>query len=53
MDGPFVIGFEEDIPSDSPHDVQGKGNVVRLMVYYQQQNFNTEIDCHRAWLQRK
>jgi len=38
-------------PSDSPHDVQGRGNTTSPSEYYQQDNLHRLVARHRAWIE--
>jgi len=37
-------------PSDSPHEVQGRGNAITPPEYYQQENLRRLLARHRAWI---
>ena len=37
-------------PSDSPHEVQGRGNAIPPSEYFREQNFRDSLIRHRAWL---
>lgn len=38
-------------PSNSPHDVQGRGNTITPSEYYQDENLHRLVDRHRTWLE--
>lgn len=40
-------------PSDSPHEVQGRGNTVGPSEYYQQDNLDRLVARHRAWIEKE
>lgn len=45
----FWQGF--GFPSDSPHEVQGRGNAIDPSEYYQQDNMDRIVGRHRAWIE--
>ena len=45
----FWQGF--GFPSDSPHDVQGRGNTITPSEYYQEENLHRLVDRHRRWIE--
>ena len=40
-------------PPDSPHEVQGRGNNIDPTEYYQDQNLQSLLDCHRDWVEKE
>ena len=40
-------------PSDSPHEVQGRGNEINPSEYYQAANLQQLLDRHRVWIQQE
>ena len=40
-------------PSDSPHEVQGKGNTITPGEYYQGENLRRLVDRHRQWIEQE
>jgi hypothetical protein len=38
-------------PSDSPHDVQGRGNTITPSEYYQEENLHRLVDFHHTWIE--
>ncbi|HEU4388194.1 MAG TPA: DUF2247 family protein, partial [Blastocatellia bacterium] len=47
----FWQGF--GFPPDSPHEVQGRGNTITPLDYYQQENLVRLLACHRAWIKEE
>ena len=47
----FWLSF--GFPSDSPHDVQGRGNTISPSEYYQQDNLDRLVARHRAWIENE
>ena len=39
-----------DFPSDSPHEVQGRGNHMQPQEYYTRKNFERLVKKHKDWL---
>ncbi len=40
-------------PSDSPHVVQGRGNNITPPEYYQEENLQRLVNCHRTWIENE
>lgn len=47
----FWLSF--GFPSDSPHEVQGKGNTISPSEYYRQDNLDRLVAHHRAWIEKE
>lgn len=44
---------EFDFPPDGPHVVQGRGNTITPVEYYQEENFRGLLSRHRAWIREE
>lgn len=40
-------------PPDSPHEAQGKGNMVSPADYYQESNYQRLVSRHKAWIEQE